>query len=89
MACANIVRMAKTVKNGETVQRVPKGQTHPYLAWERTPVWRAIEKAVTDLVENHDLIEDEHREYIVGYICKTIDRRKKSIIAQLRRQSHS
>ena len=88
MACANIECMARTAKNGETVQRVPKGQTHPYVAWERTPLWRAIDKAVIDLVENRDLVEDEYREYIVGYICKTIDRRKKSVIAQLRSHSH-
>ncbi len=84
-----MVRMATTVKAGATVQRVPKGQTHPYLAWERTPLWRAIEKAVADLVENQDLVEDEYREYIVGYICKTIGRRKKAVVAQLRSHSHS
>jgi hypothetical protein len=78
-----MVPMAKTGTR-ESVQHVPKGQSHPYLAWESTPLWRAIEKAVADLVENQDLVENEYREYIVGYICKIIDRRKKGITAQLR-----
>ncbi len=82
-----MMRVAKTVKKDETVQRVPKGQAHPYVRWEGTPLWRAVEKAVADLVQNKDLVEGEYREYIVGYICKIIDRRKRSVIAHLR--SHS
>jgi hypothetical protein len=35
---------------------------------------RAGETAVADLVQDQDLFEDEYREYIVGYICKIIDR---------------
>jgi hypothetical protein len=63
---------------------LPKGHVHPYARWERTPLWRAIETSIADLVENQDIIEKEHREYIVGYICKIVDRRKTSIVAQLR-----
>jgi hypothetical protein len=48
--------MAKTVKNPREPQHVPKGKTHPYLAWESTPLWRAIDKAVADLAENQDLV---------------------------------
>lgn len=69
--------------NIDTVQRVPKGQTHPYSRYERTPLWRAIDRAVMDLVGNRDMVEDEYHEYIVGYICKVINRRRDSIIAQL------
>jgi len=69
--------MARTFKNDENIQRVPKGQTHPYVRWEDTPLWEAVEKAVADLVQNRDLVEDEYHEYIVGYIRKIIDRRKK------------
>jgi hypothetical protein len=69
--------------NIQTVQRVPKTQIHPYVRYARTPLWRAIDKAVTDLVGNQDIAEDEYHEYIVGYICKVINRRRDSIIAQL------
>jgi hypothetical protein len=82
-----IVFMARAIKNnGPTVQRVPKGQKHFYTRWEGSPLWRVIDKAVCDLVQNQDLVEDEYHEYIVGYICKTIDRRKKSLVAQLQGQ---
>ncbi len=80
-----MLHMTKAARQCETVQHLPKGQAHPYSAWERTPLWRAIEKAVADLVENQDLVENEYREYIVGYVCKIIDRRKKGVIAQLRK----
>ena len=80
--------MARTLRNNETI-RVPKGQTHPYVRWEGTPLWRAVETAVADLVQNEDLFEDEYREYIVGYICKIIGRRKRTVIAQLLSHSHS
>ena len=53
------------------------------LRWEGKPLWGAVEKAVADLVQNQDLFKDEYREYIVGYICKIIDRRKRTVIAQL------
>jgi hypothetical protein len=70
--------MAKT-------RRLPKGHVHPYIRWEGTPLWRAIEKGITDLVGNQDLIEQAPREYIVGYICKIVDRRKTAITGNFRR----
>jgi hypothetical protein len=76
--------MARRVTNAETAHRVPKGQAHPYQRWERTPLWRAVEKALSHLVDNQDLVENEYREYIVGYICKIVERRKKAVITQLR-----
>ncbi|HEX3322242.1 MAG TPA: hypothetical protein VHR84_16165 [Terriglobales bacterium] len=79
--------MARTVKNrGSTIQRVPKGQKHPYTRWERTQLWKVIDKAVCDLVQNRDLVEDEYHEYIVGYICKIIETRRKAVVAQLQAQ---
>ena len=45
--------------------------------------------AVIDLIENRDLFEDEYHDYIVGYICKVINRRRDPIIAQLKSNSHS
>lgn len=79
--------MARTIKNrGPSIQRVPKGQSHPYTRWEGTPLWRVIDKAVCDLIQNQDLVEDEYHEYVVGYICKIIDSRKKAVIAQLQGQ---
>ena len=80
----NIGFVSKTIKNsGSSMQRIPEGQKYPYTRWEGTPLWQAIDKAVCDLIQNRDLVEDEFHEYVVGYICKIIDRRKKAVIAQL------
>ena len=69
-------------KRGPSMQRVPKGQKHPYTRWEATPLWRAIDNALCDLIQNQDLIEHEYHEYVVGYICTIIDRRRKAVMAQ-------
>ena len=57
----------KTVKKATTLP-------HPYVKHEGTPLWRAVERAIADLVENGDLTELTHRNYIVGYICKKVCR---------------
>ena len=49
---------------------------HPYVEFEHTPLWRAVDRAVSDLEENQDLKLTELREYVVGYICKQLKRRK-------------
>lgn len=89
MKCENIARMKRTIANIKTLQRVPKGQRHPYMDFENTPLWRAVDRAVTDLIGNQDMAEDEYHEYIVGYICKVIRRRRNAIIAQLSANSGS
>ena len=81
--------MGRTKVNVNPLQRVPKGQAHPYLHYQNTPLWRAVDKAVTDLVGNQDMVEDGCHEYIVGYICKVIRNRRVSIIAQLTADSDS
>lgn len=49
---------------------------HPYLEYENTGLWKALEKGISDLVENQDLNEIAHRAYIVGYLCKVLTIRK-------------
>lgn len=46
-------------------------------------MWNAIQKGVTDLVENRDVIENERSEYIVGYLFKMTERRKATVLPQL------
>jgi hypothetical protein len=36
----------------------------------------AAEKGISDLVANRDIIAETNRQYIVGYICKAVNRRK-------------
>jgi hypothetical protein len=33
-----------------------------------------VDKAIADLVENQDIIENTRRDYIVGYFCKKLER---------------
>jgi len=45
----------------------------PYDSYKGEKIWRVVEKAMQDLVENHDIVETTHRDYIVGYICKMLE----------------
>ena len=49
---------------------------HPYIAFEGTPLWRAVDRAISDLEGNQDLKLTALREDVVGYICKQLKRRK-------------
>jgi hypothetical protein len=47
--------------------------TFPYDSYKGTKVWIVVEKAIHDLVENHDICETTPRSLIVGYICKQLE----------------
>jgi hypothetical protein len=49
---------------------------HPYKEFEKTGLWKALDKGIRDLVENQDLKEITRREYIVGYLCKVLTQRR-------------
>jgi hypothetical protein len=51
---------------------------HPYKKYESHRYWKRIDKGITDLVHNQDLVEQTARPYIVGYLCKMLLSRKKS-----------
>ena len=53
--------------------------SYPYQKYEITDNWKVIERAVSDLVENGDLITQTDRKYVVGYICKLLDDSKNQI----------
>ena len=48
------------------------GYRHPYVDYETDPLWTLIEQGISDLVTNHDLIEQTGRDHIVGFLCKAI-----------------
>ncbi|HXR40173.1 MAG TPA: hypothetical protein VN776_13830 [Terracidiphilus sp.] len=48
--------------------------TFPYDRYRNTELWQTVEKAIHDLVENHDIAETTRQEYIVGYICKRLEK---------------
>jgi hypothetical protein len=45
---------------------------HPYLEYESDPLWPLLDKGISDLVANGDLIEQTERAYVVGYLCKGV-----------------
>lgn len=45
---------------------------HPYKEYESHPFWKRINKGISNLVNNRDLIERAPRTYIVGYLCKML-----------------
>ena len=57
-------------------KRPANAPAHPYVDLEGTPLWLAVKKAVGDLEENQDLVLTEWHQYVVGYICKSISKRK-------------
>jgi hypothetical protein len=47
-------------------------QKHPYSKFEHTNVWRVLEQAVQELVDNNDIKELTNRTYIIGYLAKRL-----------------
>ena len=47
-------------------------RSHPYEAYEGTETWTLLDKAVEELIENNDLIEQTNRAHIVGFLCKAL-----------------
>ena len=45
---------------------------HPYKEFEGTPLWEAIDDAISKLEQNSDVVLTTAREYVVGYIAKTV-----------------
>ena len=47
--------------------------SHPYMQFEGTALWEAINSGLNDLVENQHLEETSPREYIVGHLYQRIE----------------
>lgn len=45
---------------------------HPYVQFEGTKAWSALDAELTALAQNNDLIEQTDRRYIVGSLCKAL-----------------
>lgn len=56
---------------------------YPYQKYEIIDNWKVIERAVSDLVKNGDLIAQTDRKYVVGYICKLLDDEKNRLITSM------
>jgi hypothetical protein len=65
-------RLNPTHPRTKAIEKTPS--TFPYDVYKGAEVWRIVEKAIYDLVENGDIVEATRRDYIVGYICKQISK---------------
>jgi hypothetical protein len=55
---------------------------HPYAKFERTKLWKTLNKGISDLVANKDLKELTGREHIVGYLCKLLNDRGNKLLSR-------
>jgi hypothetical protein len=61
-------RKTKISRRGSNSNRVK----HPYKKYQSSPIWKILDHAIGDLVENGDVKETTRREYIVGYLSKKL-----------------
>jgi len=47
---------------------------HPYVRYEGSPAWKSLKKALVELDRNQDIDLTEWHQYIVGYLCKQLER---------------
>ena len=45
---------------------------HPYIEFEKTPVWKLIDTAIVELERNRDIQLTTKREYVIGYLCQQL-----------------
>lgn len=57
---------------------MPMAADSPYDAYEETSLWKSVDEAISDLVENKDIVEMTRRDYIVGYICNKLESSRNS-----------
>jgi hypothetical protein len=48
----------------------------PYDDYKSSPLWKTVEKALTDLENNNDFERTTDRYYMTGYIVKKIEESK-------------
>ena len=51
-------------------------KTHPYRKYESLKEWRIIKKAISDLIKNKDIELFTPKEYIIGYLTKSLARKR-------------
>jgi hypothetical protein len=49
---------------------------HPYIEFENTALWKAIDIEIADLEKNKDLQLSTAREYVIGSLCQKLVRQK-------------
>ena len=45
----------------------------PYEVYKKTKTWKIIKKSLRELIKNNDLKLFTAEDYVIGYLCKTIE----------------
>ncbi len=65
-----MARRAKEQKQGAM-------RRHRYEHFKGKPLWKILNRGISRLVDNGDLLEQTRREYIVGYLCEQVAESRK------------
>lgn len=60
---------------------------HPYVEFEKTPLWKTLDKAISDLQKNQDFKLTTAQQYVVGYLCKQLVKRKLVVATAIKKKS--
>jgi hypothetical protein len=60
-------------------------KNHPYTKFENTLLWKVVDTAISDLLENRDVKLSTSREYVVGYLCQQLARQRIVDVSSLSR----
>ena len=50
--------------------------SHPYEAFERTPLWKTLDAALAELEHNQDVALTTTRQHVIGYLCQQLAARR-------------
>jgi len=68
----------------EQEQKAMSKANHPYKALEQQPIWKVLERAIDALVANGDLKASTAREYVIGFLAKSISEAGFTPVSELR-----
>jgi hypothetical protein len=47
----------------------------PYETYKKSANWKIVKKGVADLIKNNDLKLLTHEDYVIGYLCKMLEKK--------------
>jgi hypothetical protein len=57
----------------------------PFDEYRDTPLWRAVEETIAELVATRELQVDTAPEYVIGYLCRELTAKRIVVVAALQR----
>lgn len=62
-------------------------RTRPFDEYRDTPLWKAIENTIAELIATRELRVDTAQEYVIGYLCRELEAKRIITPAALQRSS--